>query len=437
MIKYFITILFTVSMFFTFQIAQARDAAFIAPGVKFGSGSNEVITVEPKNEISVGDTPINLGRRATFFFVNQTNKDVNIKSIIANGDTNVKAEIVGDDCSSEKIIKASSRCSVTIEATPTDAGSWTAELLLTHDAQGRIARAKISGKTKEKKGQSKDTGLSLSTQKITPITFGDVEVNTDKAVRSALMVNDSNTPITILDIEVIAPENGLTRAEQGCAVDMDLEVGESCPITLIWEPKKRGIISTDLIIRHSGRLGFAVIPIRGIAKGDKLDNKVSVSINSNNINQNENYDDIPSVTHSNNTDAKAVFEAIDRSNISVTNQELIEKTKHSAVNLNNYYLIGTVGNRAIIYKPDRTTEIVSEYDQIKVGDGFIEIVSISPKEVVLDYLGEEETLKLTSVKRLKRIKQKRNNFSDKSSSIINQKKLNTTINNVVKLPVQK
>ena len=41
-------------------------------------------------------------------------------------------------------------------------------------------------------------------------------------------------------------------------------------MTFLWVPKVNGPISTDLIIRHSGKLGFAVIPIRGMAKGGQV-----------------------------------------------------------------------------------------------------------------------------------------------------------------------
>ncbi len=422
--------------------AKARDASFMSPGARFSGNATEVVTVEPQKEVSVGDTPINLGRRATFFFVNQTNRIVKIESIVANGDTNVKAEIVGDDCSSSKVIKPNSRCSVTIEATPTESGSWTAELLLTHNAQGRIARAKMVGKTSNAGVKAKDQGLSLSNKKVSPVDFGDVEVGTDKSVRSALMVNDSHTPITLLDIEVIASENGLIRADQGCTVDMELEVGESCPVTLIWQPTKRGIISTDLIIRHSGRMGFAVIPIRGKAKGDKIIVENS-KINKDGM-QKASYgsSNVPSLNMPR-TDADAVLNEMSSNNIAVTDTQLTRRQeKPSSVDLNQYFLIGTVGSRGIIYKPDGKTAMVSEYDTIKVGDGMIEIISISPKEAVLEYMGEEKTLHLTSASALKNRAAKYNRMrkiSEEESLNGDDSKSSPkrSSNNVVKLPVQK
>lgn len=423
--------------------AHARDAAFMSPGASFSGNATEVVTVEPKSEVKVGDTPINLGRRATFFFVNQTSKTVRIESITATGDTNVKAEIVGDDCSSEKVINGGSRCSVTIEATPTEAGSWTAELLLTHNAQGRIARARITGKTTVKSGGSKAMGLSLSTQKVTPVDFGTVEVNNDKAVRSALMVNDSNTPITLLDIEVIAPENGLVMTDQGCSIDMELGIGESCPVTFIWKPASRGIISTDLIIRHSGRLGFAVIPIRGIAKGDKVVTKKSNTTRSSK--SGSSFGAPPPSLSSKSTSADRVLSQMNSVDLSVSKADLASGNDASddtkEVDLTAFALIGTVGSRAIIFQPNGSTVMVSEFDEIPVSDGVIEVISVSPKRVVLDYLGDEITLKLTSARELKRRslmkKKKADKAKEKEQEVEGSDDRGAAKSNVVKLPVQK
>ena len=148
----------------------ARDAAFMNPGstaARTGGRTDEAVVIEPKNEVDAGETPLNVGRRATFFFVNQSNMPVDIEGVTANGDSNVRADIVADDCTKEAKILPSSRCSVTVETTPTGVGSWTAELMMTHKALGRIARARITGKTSSVVNQDKTSmGLALSTKDI-------------------------------------------------------------------------------------------------------------------------------------------------------------------------------------------------------------------------------------------------------------------------------
>ncbi|MFA6280677.1 MAG: hypothetical protein WC612_07835 [Bdellovibrionales bacterium] len=359
----------------------ARDASFLAPGSssRGSSRTDQDIIVEPKPEVDVGETPLNVGRRATFFFVNQSNVAVEIESIKANVDSNVRADIVADDCSKEGKILAASRCSVTIETTPTGAGSWTAELLLTHKAAGRIARARVIGRTNAGSTDKGGTGLSLSTKDIKPIDFGEIEVGTDKAVRSALMVNDGNEVITILSIEVIAAENGLQRLEQGCAPDMDLKMGESCPVTMVWKPEAKGILSTDLIIRHTGRLGFAVIPIRGVAKSEKAEagsSKNDATGSSKKGGGASGGIPMPPTADE--------LEKMMAGKIPPLPSDALPMPDHEGgagatktVSSGTYHLIGTVGNRALIYKPDGTTAVVTVGESFDAGEG---------KEVKLTYL---------------------------------------------------
>ncbi len=65
-------------LFFVFAVlagfsgaAYARDAAFLDPGN--GGVSEEAVKVDPKADIDVGETPVNVAKRASIFFVNQTN----------------------------------------------------------------------------------------------------------------------------------------------------------------------------------------------------------------------------------------------------------------------------------------------------------------------------------------------------------------------------
>ncbi|MGE0109216.1 MAG: hypothetical protein AB7S81_05555 [Bdellovibrionales bacterium] len=247
---------------------MARDAAFLEPQKinKIGDAA-EAIAVEPKQEVSIGETDVNVARRTTAVFVNQSNQPVEIVSVSTNGDANVRAEIVADDCTKLGTLGVGNRCSVLVEFVPLSAGEWAVELIMTHKGAGRLARMKLTGKTKGSvSSEKKETGLQLSGQNVAPVDFEDVEVGMDRAVRTALMVNDSSDTIKILSVDVIAPDNGLTRFEQGCAVDEELKPGESCPVTLLWKPEDKGIVSTDLIIRHNGKRGFTVIPVRGVAK---------------------------------------------------------------------------------------------------------------------------------------------------------------------------
>ena len=219
----------------------ARDAAFMEPATGSGGASDEAVKVEPKSEIDIGETNVNMARRTTLFFVNASNMPVQVEKVRrVNSDASVSAEIANDDCSKQGSIAAQSRCSVELSVTPTSPGAWSVEVLMTHNGAGRIARAKVSGKTSGTvaSGDRKETGLDMSAKEVTPVNFGDLDVN-GKAVRSALMVNDSPDSITLYSIDVIEADNGLELLDQGCAVDMELKPGETCPVTLVWAPNER------------------------------------------------------------------------------------------------------------------------------------------------------------------------------------------------------
>lgn len=374
----------------------ARDAAFLDPGAGSSAGTgDDAVKVEPKGDIDIGNSVLNVSRHANLFFVNQSGGPVKVEKVTVNGDGNVANEIVTDDCSKQGTIPPGSRCSVEISLTPSSPGPWTAEVLLTHDGAGRIARAKLTGKTTGViTGEKKDMGLALNTKESTPVSFGDVDVDSGKVVRSALMVNDSAEPITLYSIDVIEASNGLQRLDQGCAVDMELKPGESCPVTLVWTPSNPGQISTDLIIRHSGRLGFAVIPIRGVAKGEGNGGGKSAS---DTVEASTSKGGIPSPPG-----AVDIEKAMNGKIPAVSDKDLGGSTGKSSsssstsASVGTFYLIGTVGNRAVILKPDGKTVIVNAGDDMDVGEKSVKVVLVTAKSVDLLMEGKKKTISLSS-----------------------------------------
>lgn len=358
--------------------ALAREAAFADPGTG-SSHSDDAVKVEPKGEIDVGESNLNTVRQTTLFFVNQTNAPVQVESVAVNNDGNVTAAVTNDDCTKQGAIPPQSRCSVEVSVTPTSPGPWSVEALLTHNGAGRIARAKIIGKTTG--DEKKDTGLALTTKEVNPINFGTVEIG-NKAVRSALMVNDSPDPITIFSIDVIEADNGLLRLDQGCAVDMELKPGESCPVTLSWAPTQQDEISTDLIIRHSGRLGFAVIPIRGKTHGE-----ATAGNNSSKSDSKSASDKAPPTADELD---KAMAGKVEPIAVSAMPSEAPPPAKKGTL-----HLIGTVGSRAVMLLPDGTTSIVSVGDSVKLDDDkSAEIAEVNPQSANVIIDGKNIKLKL-------------------------------------------
>jgi hypothetical protein len=358
--------------------AFARDAAFVQPAGTLGADESS-IKVEPKEEVDVGETTIGMPRRTTLFFVNQSASPVQIEKIELNSDGDVQAETTNDDCTKQGTIAPTSRCSIEVSVTPTSPGPWSVEVLMTHGGAGRIARAKLSGKTTGTIAEKKDMGLTLNSKEIAPVNFGDVQVG-DKAIRSALMVNDSPDPITLYSIDVIEADNGLERLEEGCAVDMELKPGESCPVTLVWAPVQNGQVSTDLIIRHSGRLGFAVIPLRGKASGG-----TAVASESSNKGSKGDIVDVASkIPPPPSADdlAKAVA-----GKVAAVAVEMPKPPPELLLRL-----IGTIGNRAVLLLPDDSTKTVTTGDDITIDDQPVKIVAVLPKSVALMVNGKKKDL---------------------------------------------
>jgi hypothetical protein len=355
--------------------AGARDAAFMDPGgMATGPVSDEAVKVEPKGDIDTGESVMNVAKRTTVFFVNQTTLPLQVQKVEVNGDGNVHAELASNDCSKQGSIAPNSRCSVEVAVTPTSPGQWSVDLLMTHTGAGRLARAKLIGKTSgSTANEKKDMGLALNTKEVNPINFGDIDVGSGKAVRSALMVNDSPEAITIYAIDIIEADNGLQRLDTGCAIDMELKPGESCPVTMLWQPTAGGQISTDLIIRHSGRLGFAVIPVRGNAKGAPTQKD---------------------------TAPKNVTAAVPPP---PTAQELAAAlgTRVEPIHVDAppppiavLRLIGTVGNHAVIQKPDGSTTVVADGDEFDINGQDAKVTGLTAKSATLTINGKKRVLTL-------------------------------------------
>ena len=370
--------------------AYARDAAFINPGAANMGAGDEAIKVDPKAEIDIGETPINVAKHTSVFFVNQTNIAVKIEKVVVNGDSNVTAEISANDCSKQGAIAPQSRCSVEVSATPTGTGAWTLDLQMTHDGAGRIARAHITGKTSGGGSADKSTGLSVSSKETKPVDFGSVDIGTGKNVRSTLMVNDSPEPITIYSIDVIEADNGLQRLDQGCAVDMELAPGASCPVTLLWVPQANGPISTDLIIRHSGKLGFAVIPVRGTAKGGEnvASGKPSEG--------REGKDVVPLPPSAKDLEKEMAGRVTPLTDIALGDHMPGGRSGSDG----GAHLIGTIGDRALFLKPDGTTEVVSTGGVVAFGERIAKLIAVGPRSADVTIEGKKKTYLLEAVSSL-------------------------------------
>jgi hypothetical protein len=371
--------------------AGARQAAFLSPGAVGFGAAGEAVKVEPKAEIEVGDTSVNVAKKATVFFVNQTSMAVKIEKVTISGDSTVSAEETANDCIKQGSIAPSSRCSVELSVMPVSPGSWSVDVLMTHGSAGRIARARLYGKTGGAGAAEKSTGLSISSKEIKPIDFGTVEVGDGKVSRSALMINDSPEAIKIQSIDVIAADNGLQKFTQGCSVDMELQPGASCPVTLLWEPQSNSPISTDLIIRHTGKLGFTVIPIRGNAKGGSSEGgglaKGGVPL--------------PMSAHDLEKEVQRRIAPISEAALKDSRSPSLASAipgspaPHlSAPAGTDVSLIGTVGTRAVLLLPSGQTLVAKTGDEFETMSGTAKLVSVLASSADIKIGDKQVTLPL-------------------------------------------
>lgn len=377
---------------------MAREAAFVEPtaGSASKGASAEALVADPKS-FDAGDAVVGLTRVATVFFVNQSSKATEIEDIVVTGDSNVTSEIVGDDCRKIGKLPVGSRCAVTLSITPTTPGFWTVQLLVTHDGTGRIAKSEITGKTLgENKSDAEHMGLALSSQKVEPIDFGEVEINLGEAVRTALVNNDSNEDLKVIAIDLVAEGRGLERMTQGCAVDTILKSGESCPITLRWTPKSRGDISTDLIVRHSGRVGFMVVPVRGKTLGE--DQETGASGSSHAADKFALPDNKTDMARGTPNDEILPPELDEIQKITQNLPKLDVGTGISPPSgapgaVDDISLIGTVGDSAILQRGG-TTRVVARGGSADFDGAAVKVLAVAPKSVRIDVNGTPRNLEL-------------------------------------------
>ncbi len=377
-------------------LVWARDAAFVEPGTLAGGKgtSADALIADPKT-FEAGESTVGIMRRVSLFFVNTGSAPVNIAELIATGDGNVKVETENSDCTAGNKVTGFSRCTVALSVTPTSAGAWSVEILAKHDGVGRIARALVTGRAvNDAKSATRAEGLNLSSRDMKPLDFGDVDIAGAPAVRTALMVNDSPETITIKAIDLIAVDKGLERLTTGCEVDQELKPDASCPITLKWQPQEKGNIATDLIMRHTGKIGFTVIPVRGHGIGDGMAGLSSASGTAGSSRVAAN----PTGQHGQPAPPPVPPTAQEVENVTgVLPANVAIPPKETAVHTTGgggkIYLIGLVGNRAILQRAG-ITKTMTVGDEIEFGSQTVKLLALAGRQARVLVGGHQQTIAL-------------------------------------------
>lgn len=454
--------------------AQARNAAFTNPNAVSNTSGNSktggvnTVVADPAT-IDAGETLVNVARRITVFFYNGFRGPVQIQELTLNADGNVRSKVMSDDCKTLKNLPVSDRCSIAIEITPSSPGPWSVELLLNHSGQGRIARAEVTGTTLGK-ADEKSEGLAISKKIAAPLDFGEVKVMVERAARTMLIENDSTEPLLISKIDLIADTDDLQLRDVGCKEGDELKPGESCPVTVMWAPQESGNVATDLLINHSGNLGFVVVPIRGkassgdenvVAEGGKngaprknTAQKQSRNASSNargNKQQNEQETSRPSqqqldslpvqkadlppqklpetplpqdiakeLTPIKSTSVlpqkkKKTTKQEETANAETPEEASAEEAEEDIV-LPIMTLIGTIGSKAILGDEDGQSHVVSLGDKINIAGIDVELVQLESSRAVISMKGRREELRLRTAPSIMRTKTTEESGSDVGAS---------------------
>ena len=368
----------------------ARDAAFVEPGTLSSKGGTaEGLIADPKT-FDAGESSVGVARRVSMFFVNTGGAPITISEVTTTGDGNVAVQHEDSDCKANGKLAAFSRCSISLSVTAISSGAWSVEVLAMHDGPGRIARAVVSGRAAaDAKSVTRGEGLNLSSRDMKPIDFGDVDTAGAAAVRTALMVNDSPDILTIKAIDLIAVDSGLELLTTGCAVDQELKPDSSCPLTLKWHPTGKGSIATDLIMRHSGKVGFTVIPVRGRAIGDDR-SLLAGTMNNESMAGNGKKTAVPSPLSA--QDVEMVT-----GKLPATVSEPVAPTRASAKSESDskLYLIGMVGRRAILQR-DGITKTLAVGEEIELAGATVQLLALAEREARVSLNGQSRMLKLGS-----------------------------------------
>jgi hypothetical protein len=195
-----------------------------------------------------------------------------------------------------------------------------------------------------------------------------------------LLVNDSPNPLVVTNIDLVAADKTLTLVAEGaCGKGMEIPAAGSCPVTVMWQPLGRGDVSTDLIISHTGPVGFAIIPVRGRAVGGGAGPGGGT------------------VAGGGGGDAEAAAAGLPVGKApSISAAALFAQAAGSGAASSRLVLRGTVGDRAILSDANGNVTVAKIGDVITVEGVTHKVVAVNGSQAILDVEGSQVELSMGS-----------------------------------------
>jgi len=196
---------------------------------------------------------------------NVTSKPVKISEIFIESN-NQAGYSLRSDC--EELLSGAA-CIATVTWAPRQKGPSTGVMVVEHDGPTGVVSVVLDGTydptAPSQVGIFPDAvpGKGLLTSSQIEVDFGD-EIESSSAITVSL-VNVGDEDVTLTDIKLANEESGLSLANKGCVTGLTLKPVEACPLTIKWDPVRKGNVLDDVQILHDGARGILVLPIRGEA----------------------------------------------------------------------------------------------------------------------------------------------------------------------------
>ncbi len=284
---------------------------------------------------------------------NVTSKAVKIEDIFIESNEQAGYSL-RSDCES---LLSGEACIATVSWAPRQKGPSTGVLVIEHDGPTGVVSVVLDGEytpnAPSQVGIFPDAipGKGLLTSSQTEIDFGN-DIQSTSAITVSL-VNVGDEPVTLKDILLANADSGLEISQVGCREGLVLKPVEACPLTIKWDPVRKGNVLDDVKIKHDGARGILILPIRGVATNTVNKDNQAIVLNSN--------------------DALSNVPPISVRDLGLENDSISKKSSRNSVSANSKnaslegYRITSLGEKRAIISGPGGSRVVSNGQEAVIG----------------------------------------------------------------------
>ncbi len=221
----------------------SHNATGAASGVALSGTGNAVATATvalSANALNFGALLTGSAAPAQSMTVNNAGQAALTFSGIGLSGANAAIFTLGGSCATATAVPAGGSCTVTVVATPTTAGPFSANLNLASNASNGNIAVSLAG--------SASTAAPALSASPTAVSFGAQTVRAGAATQTVAVTNRGNVPVTFISIGV-SGASSVTIGSGGCAGT--LAVAASCNVPLAFAPTAEGSVNATLLLRSN------------------------------------------------------------------------------------------------------------------------------------------------------------------------------------------